>query len=101
MLRTVWFCTSSAWLVHRDWWGWIDLMGIGRYAYLNPWWKKNVVAGVTFADVLAQCKTPEIIDLVKCDIEGAETEVFADGSAWICRVRFLIVELQLHPPIQA
>jgi FkbM family methyltransferase len=36
------------------------------------------------------------IDLLKCDIEGAEREVFADCSAWIHRVRHLIVET--HPP---
>jgi FkbM family methyltransferase len=33
------------------------------------------------------------IDLLKCDIEGAERELFADCSAWIGHVRHLLVEL--------
>jgi FkbM family methyltransferase len=36
------------------------------------------------------------IDLLKVDIEGAEREVFEDTSAWIGRVRSLIVELHEH-----
>lgn len=38
----------------------------------------------------------ETIDLLKCDIEGSEQEVFADCAAWIGRVRHLIVET--HDP---
>jgi len=33
------------------------------------------------------------IDILKIDIEGAEKEVFADSSAWLGKVRSLIVEL--------
>jgi FkbM family methyltransferase len=33
------------------------------------------------------------LDLLKCDIEGAEVEVFNDCSAWIGRVRNLFAEL--------
>jgi FkbM family methyltransferase len=36
------------------------------------------------------------IDLMKCDVEGAERELFADCGAWIHKVRNLIVET--HPP---
>ena len=36
------------------------------------------------------------IDLLKCDIEGAEQEVFADCGAWIGRVKAIVIEL--HPP---
>jgi len=32
------------------------------------------------------------VDLLKCDIEGSEREVFRDCSAWIGKVRHLIVE---------
>lgn len=39
------------------------------------------------------------LDLLKCDIEGAEAEVFADCHAWIGRVRHLVVEL--HAPYRA
>jgi FkbM family methyltransferase len=36
------------------------------------------------------------IDLMKCDIEGTEKELFADCASWIGMVRHLIVET--HPP---
>jgi FkbM family methyltransferase len=36
------------------------------------------------------------IDLLKCDIEGSEGELFADCAAWIGRVRNVIIEV--HPP---
>lgn len=35
----------------------------------------------------------DAIDVLKIDIEGAEREVFADSSAWIARVRAIIIEL--------
>lgn len=34
----------------------------------------------------------EQVDILKCDIEGAEAELFADCSSWIERVEHLIVE---------
>lgn len=37
-----------------------------------------------------------IIDLLKCDVEGAEREIFASCSPWIGQVRNLLVEV--HPP---
>lgn len=39
------------------------------------------------------------IDLLKCDIEGAEKEVFADCSRWIGRVRNIMIET--HAPYTA
>jgi FkbM family methyltransferase len=33
------------------------------------------------------------IDLLKCDIEGSEAELFSDCAAWIGRVRWIVVEL--------
>jgi FkbM family methyltransferase len=36
------------------------------------------------------------IDLLKCDIEGAEEELFAECAPWIGRVRYLAVEV--HEP---
>ena len=33
-----------------------------------------------------------VIDVLKCDIEGAEAELFRSCSTWINRVRFLMVE---------
>ena len=37
------------------------------------------------------------IDLLKCDIEGAEREVFEDCSSWIGAVRFAVVECHGFP----
>jgi len=39
------------------------------------------------------------IDVLKCDIEGSETEVFKDCSSWIRRVRCMAVEV--HNPYRA
>jgi FkbM family methyltransferase len=36
------------------------------------------------------------IDLLKCDVEGAEREIFADCRSWIHRVRNILIEL--HDP---
>lgn len=36
------------------------------------------------------------VDLLKCDIEGSEAELFTNCSAWIKRVKHLVVEI--HPP---
>ena len=36
------------------------------------------------------------IDLLKCDIEGSEAELFKDCAAWIGRVRHIVIEI--HPP---
>jgi hypothetical protein len=41
----------------------------------------------------AAATTP--IDLLKCDIEGAEQELFAGCGPWIGRVRWLVVEVHL------
>lgn len=46
--------------------------------------------------ILADQQAAEEIDLLKCDIEGAEREVFADCREWIGRVRNMILEV--HPP---
>lgn len=35
----------------------------------------------------------EVIDLVKCDIEGSERELFRSCSTWIRRVKYILVEL--------
>ncbi len=37
------------------------------------------------------------IDLLKCDIEGAEADVFTCGAAWIPLLRYVSVET--HPPL--
>jgi FkbM family methyltransferase len=53
---------------------------------------------ITMNDILNELGWPEI-DLLKCDIEGAEAEVFAHCEAWIGRVRLAVVEC--HEPFTA
>ena len=47
-------------------------------------------------DTVLNSATAHEIDLLKCDIEGAEEELFRACSGWISRVRHLIVET--HAP---
>lgn len=47
----------------------------------------------TVPQILDQAGLSGEIDLLKCDIEGAEEEVFADCSSWISRVRAIFVEI--------
>lgn len=53
---------------------------------------------ITVPDVLDQAGIDGEIGLLKCDIEGAEAEVFADCAAWVGRVRAMVVEV--HGPYQ-
>lgn len=69
-------------------------------------WAFHMVEGTSGAAIGIPVKTvPQIlkcagalppIDLIKCDIEGAEAELFSNCADWINRVRNLVVEL--HPP---
>lgn len=56
----------------------------------------TTIDALTIPDVLAAARTDAPIDLLKCDIEGAEAELFAHASPWIGRVGVIIVEL--HEP---
>jgi FkbM family methyltransferase len=51
---------------------------------------------LTLEQILSRHAPDEEIDLLKCDIEGAEAEVFGHCHAWIRRVRVIVVEL--HAP---
>ena len=51
---------------------------------------------LTLPQILESCAVDATVDLLKCNIEGSEEEVFADCSAWIGRVRNMAVELH-HP----
>jgi FkbM family methyltransferase len=48
------------------------------------------------AEVLENYASGQKIDLLKCDIEGAERELFEDCRAWIGQVNAIVIEL--HPP---
>ncbi|MGE3110073.1 MAG: FkbM family methyltransferase [Phycisphaerales bacterium] len=54
------------------------------------------IPGLTLPQVLQHAGIDADIDLLKCDIEGAEQEVFATCSPWLARVRHMVVEL--HAP---
>jgi FkbM family methyltransferase len=55
----------------------------------------DYVDAITLTQLLERTAVTGFIDLLKCDIEGAEAEVFADCRAWIRRVRNLVIELHL------
>lgn len=54
------------------------------------------VPGMTLPELLDRFGDDQEIDLLKCDIEGAERELFGDCGKWIHRVRNILVEL--HSP---
>jgi FkbM family methyltransferase len=45
------------------------------------------------AKVLAEDRPNGKVDILKCDVEGGETDIFMNCSSWIKRVRHLVVEL--------
>jgi FkbM family methyltransferase len=51
------------------------------------------VHAVSMRELLGSLSDPPTIDLLKCDIEGGEQELFADCRSWIDRVQTLIVEV--------
>jgi FkbM family methyltransferase len=57
---------------------------------------RTIVRAMTLPDILSYAGVDGDVDLLKCDIEGAEAEVFADCGAWLRRVRRIVVEV--HAP---
>jgi FkbM family methyltransferase len=73
--------------------------GEGEWAYrteANSGKNGQVVEVMTLADVLESHARDERVDLLKCDIEGAERELFDDCRSWIQRIDAIVIEL--HPP---
>ncbi|HTV48109.1 MAG TPA: FkbM family methyltransferase [Phycisphaerae bacterium] len=54
------------------------------------------IRGMTLNEILVSSNLPDKIDLLKCDIEGAELELFRDCSDWISKFRFFAIET--HTP---
>jgi FkbM family methyltransferase len=54
------------------------------------------IAALTVPQICERAGLSGEIDLLKCDVEGAEAEVFADCAAWAHRVRHMVVEV--HAP---
>lgn len=67
-----------------------------------PWSYRMTTAGLadteslSMTDLLRRHLPDGPVDLLKCDIEGAECEVFSECAPWIDRVRHLVVEV--HTP---
>jgi FkbM family methyltransferase len=57
---------------------------------------KLVVDALTLPQILEATDFLGEIDLLKCDIEGAEAELFGNCAPWIDRVRAMVVEI--HQP---
>ena len=51
------------------------------------------IQSLTLPQILKHAGDPPQVDLLKCDIEGAEAELFADCGLWIKRVKSIVVEL--------
>ena len=51
---------------------------------------------LTIPQILSRAGMSGTIDLLKCDIEGAEAELFKNCSVWIGKVQELVVEVH-HP----
>lgn len=54
------------------------------------------VIAMRVPEILEGAGIPGEIDLLKCDVEGAEKEIFANCSDWIFRVRNIVAEI--HSP---
>ena len=71
----------------------------GEYAYRmsdSPGPREDEIDALTVSQILELTRMEGTIDLLKCDIEGAEAEVFANCSQWIANVKNLVIEL--HEP---
>ncbi len=51
---------------------------------------------VRFDDIIERCGPREDVDLLKCDIEGAEAELFRNCEGWINRIKTICIEC--HDP---
>ena len=59
-------------------------------------WPAGDVEGLTIPEVLRRANVTGPIDLLKADIEGAESELFRDPPAWLEQTRNIAIEL--HTP---
>jgi FkbM family methyltransferase len=60
---------------------------------------KDRIDALTISQIMERAGLNGPIDLLKCDVEGAEAEIFADCRAWIPLCRYLVVEV--HAPYTA
>jgi FkbM family methyltransferase len=53
----------------------------------------GTITSLTMTELLRRHAPGEMIDLLKCDIEGTEVELFRDCGEWLQKVRFGMIEL--------
>jgi len=53
----------------------------------------GTIPALTMSELLQRHAPDETVDLLKCDIEGTEAELFRDCGAWLGRVRYCMIEL--------
>ena len=75
--------------------------GKGDFAYsvIGSGKTKSIVEGISMEDIIGKYALKRI-DILKIDIEGAEREIFSNGSVeWLKNVRCIIIELHdwLYP----
>lgn len=58
--------------------------------------EEELIEARTLSQIMLDCGMSGTIDFIKCNIEGAEEEVFAQCAEWIGRVRRMAV--QVHHP---
>jgi FkbM family methyltransferase len=75
--------------IHRT----LEALGFSKVPLRGDW--DEAVRCVSMPSLIEMHKLAEI-DLLKCDIEGGEAELFKNASPWIGRVRHLVAEV--HPP---
>jgi FkbM family methyltransferase len=74
-------------------------VGKGEWAYRTVESKNGQGKSVDIlplSEVLENHARGQKIDLLKCDIEGAEKDLFDDCRAWIGQINTIVIEL--HPP---
>lgn len=77
----------------------ILLKAEGEWSYVMadaPNSAAHTVPVMTLPQILAESGEYGCIDLLKCDIEGTEQELFGGAGRWLARAKRLVVEL--HPP---
>jgi FkbM family methyltransferase len=79
--------------------GYIRDAGAGEWAFELSRSPSGVPTPVYDVPALLDGRGWDVVDLIKCNIEGAEEPLFRNCRSWIPRARRLIVEL--HPPYDA
>jgi FkbM family methyltransferase len=75
----------------------LDAGGEWGYRVRNGGSGRGIAVDVCPLDqVLDEHAPGQTVDLLKCDIEGGERELFAECGRWIDRVKAMVIEL--HPP---